>query len=381
MNRKFVRLVSVLAVLVGALLCLRAWGADTAEITVQVDRPRVKISPMLYGLMTEEINHSYDGGLYAELIQNRAFKDGPKAGEKPDPTNPPHWTLVKSGEADGTMTLDDSDPVNSTALPTSLRLDIKAHGARIGVANDGYWGIPVRANTAYRARFYARASADFKGPVTVSIESNDGKKTYASAEVTGIGRTWKKFNATLKTGNVATTADNRFVISVPGGDSGSLWLSLVSLFPPTYHNRPNGLRPDLMELLGGMKPAFLRFPGGNYLEGNTIEERFDWKKTIGPLEERPGHPCPWGYPSTDGLGLLEFLEWCEDLKMEPVLGVYAGYSLAQQRVSAGKDLEPYVQDALDEIEYVTGGPETKWGARRKRRASGAVYFDLRGNRQ
>ena len=364
MKSKFVRLATVLAVLVGSPLCMLARGADTAEVTVQVDRPGVKISPKLFGLMTEEINHSYDGGLYAELIQNRTFKDEPKLGEKPDRANPPHWSLVKSGRADGSMTLDNSDPVNETALPTSLRLDVKSSGARIGVANDGYWGIPVKPNTVYRASFYARATADFKGPVTVSIESNDGKKVYASAEVTGIDSRWKKFNATLRTGNVATSADNRFVISMPSARSGSLWLSLVSLFPPTYNNRPNGLRPDLMGLLGGMKPAFLRFPGGNYLEGNTIAERFDWKKTIGPIEERPGHLCPWGYRSTDGLGLLEFLEWCEDLKMEPVLGVYAGYSLTQQRVAAGKDLEPYVQDALVEIEYVTGGPQTKWGSRR-----------------
>ena len=179
-----------------------------------------------------------------------------------------------------------------------------------------------------------------------------------------IDNRWKKFNATLKTSNVPTTTDGRFAISAPGDKSGSLWLSLVSLFPPTYNDRPNGLRPDLMELLGGLKPAFLRFPGGNYLEGNKIDERFDWKKTIGAIEERPGHTCPWNYSSTDGMGLLEFLEWCEDLKMEPVLAVYAGYSLQQDRVEAGKGLEPFVQDALDEIEYVTGGPETTWGARR-----------------
>ena len=364
MQSTFVRLTSAMAVLVGSPLCLHARGADTAEITVQVDQPEVRISPMLYGLMTEEINHSYDGGLYAELIQNRAFKDGPRTGETPDPANPPHWTLVKTGGADGTLILDDADPVNKSALPTSLRLDIKAGSGRIGVANDGYWGIPVQPNTVYRASFYARASAEFKGPVTVSIESNDGTKVYLSADVAGIGSKWKKYSTTLRTGDVSTAMDNRFVISVPRNSSGSLWLSLVSLFPPTYKDRPNGLRPDLMELLGGLKPAFLRFPGGNYLEGNTISERFDWKKTIGPIEERPGHPCPWGYQSTDGLGLLEFLEWCEDLRMEPVLGVYAGYSLAQQRVAAGKDLVPYVQDALDEIEYVSSGPETNWGAHR-----------------
>ena len=109
----------------------------------------------------------------------------------------------------------------------------------------------------------------------------------------------------------------------------TLWLDLVSLFPPTYHDRANGNRIDLMEKLAAMHPAFLRFPGGNYLEGDHIAERFEWKKTIGPLVDRPTHPSPWRYHSSDGLGLLEFLEWCEDLKMQPVLAVYAGYSLQE----------------------------------------------------
>ena len=119
-----------------------------------------------------------------------------------------------------------------------------------------------------------------------------------------------------------------------------------------------------MEKMAAMHPQFLRFPGGNYLEGNHIKERFDWKKTIGPMVDRPGHESPWGYWSTDGMGLLEFLGWCEDLNMDPLLAVYAGYSLEQEHVNPGADLEPYVQDALDEIEYVTGGPDTKWGAQR-----------------
>ena len=120
-----------------------------------------------------------------------------------------------------------------------------------------------------------------------------------------------------------------------------------------------------MEKLAELHPSFLRFPGGNYLEGDEINERFDWKKTIGPLEDRPGHRCPWGYRSSDGLGLLEFLNWCEDLNMEPILAVYAGYSLRQRDVKPGPDLEPYVQEALEEIEYVIGdAATTKWGARR-----------------
>jgi alpha-N-arabinofuranosidase len=119
-----------------------------------------------------------------------------------------------------------------------------------------------------------------------------------------------------------------------------------------------------MELLAAMHPKFLRLPGGNYLEGDHIAERFDWKKTIGPWVDRPTHMSPWHYRSSDGMGLLEYLEWCEDLKIEPVLAVYAGYSLAGEHVEPGTALEPYVRDAVDEIDYVTGGADTKWGAER-----------------
>jgi alpha-L-arabinofuranosidase len=273
--------------------------------------------------------------------------------------------VVKSGGADGNIALDTSNPVNSTALTTSLRLDMKGGGGRIGVANDGYWGIPVKPNTEYRASFYARGSTDFKGPLKVAIQSDDAEHEYAAAAVAEIGSDWKKYTATLKTGAVPPSTANRFVISVSGDAPGSLWLNLVSLFPPTYHDRPNGFRIDLMEKLADLKPAFLRFPGGNYLEGPDYDNRFNWKTTIGPLEERPGHDCPWGYRSSDGLGLLEFLLWCEDLKMEPVLAVYAGLHIDNGRnIITGDALRPHVQDALDEIEYVTGDKTTPWGARR-----------------
>jgi alpha-N-arabinofuranosidase len=152
-----------------------------------------------------------------------------------------------------------------------------------------------------------------------------------------------------------------------------VWFDLVSLFPPTYHDRPFGNRIDLMDKLAAMHPKFLRLPGGNYLEGNHISERFDWKKTIGPWVDRPTHPSPWGYRSSDGMGLLEFLEWCEDLKIQPVLAVYAGYSLQQEHVEPGSALEPYVQDALDEIEYVTGSTSTKWGAERAKDGHAAPF--------
>lgn len=336
--------------------------AQTGSLTVHVDRPGAKISPLFYGLMTEEINHSYDGGLYAELLQNRAFKD--------DPNQPHHWSLTAKDK--GSLALDRAQPLNS-ASPLSLRLtasDIDA-GQSVGVENEGYWGIPLRPNTTYRASIFARsATAGLRG-VTLSLESADHRQLYARAELPALGTRWKQYRVTLKTGDLTPSTENRFVVRMQ--QAGTLWLSQASLFPPTYRNRPNGSRADLMELMRAMKPAYLRFPGGNYLEGNTIAERFDWKKTLGAVHTRPGHPCPWGYPSTDGFGLQEFLDWCEDLKMEPLLAVFAGYALNGEVIKAGEQLKPFVQDALDEIEYLIGDTHTKWGAERAKNGHPAPY--------
>jgi alpha-N-arabinofuranosidase len=369
---------------------VRAAGPGT--LTVQVDKPGHAISPMLYGLMTEEINFSYDGGLYAELIQNRTFQDIPQppprrgrgaqaggpqwtppeltGGAHSVPKVPAYWSVVTGGGGQGTIAADTQEHVNETGLPVSLRLEVSEAGQRVGVANAGYWGIPVRPNTTYKASFYAKAGNGFSGPLTVDIESNDGSKIAASATVPAVTGEWKKYEVTLKTGEVPVSKENRFVIS--GASKGTVWFSLVSLFPPTYKDRPNGRRQDLMQLLADMGPSFLRFPGGNYLEGNVPAERFDWKKTIGPLEERPGHMGTWNYRSSDGFGLDEFLGWCEDLHMEPVLAVYAGYSLRGEHIT-GDALKPYIQEALEEIEYVTGDASTKWGAVRAKNGHPAPF--------
>jgi len=339
-----------------AFAAASVWSlAASPTVTIDVTRPAGKVSPIFSGLMTEEINHSYDGGLYAELIQNRAFLDNVKA--------PVHWSVVNGENAAATIALDPTNSFNDK-LTTSLCLTVtkadKKHPA--GVANDGYWGIPVQAKTTYHASILAKAGPDFSGPVTVSIVSEDGHTVFATGTVSGLTTGWNKFEVALTTGRGTPTAKARFVISL--GQPGTVWLGLVSLFPPTWNDQPNGFRKDLMQMLVDLNPKFLRFPGGNYVEGDTVETRFDWKKTIGPIEGRHGHPCPWGYRSTDGLGLLEFLEWCEDMKAEPVLAVYAGYSLRGMHVNPGPDLEPFVQEALEEIEYVAGDVSTPWGARR-----------------
>jgi alpha-N-arabinofuranosidase len=354
------QLLGALVVLAMALISPLRAATDGPVPTLQInaDQTGAHVSPMLYGLMTEEINYSYEGGLYAELIVNRTFKENPQS--------PVWWHLVQDGGGAGSMSLDTNQPLNA-ALTTSLRLEASqvSGNQRVGIANEGYWGIPVKPNTRYRTSFYAKAGARFTGPLTVAIVSTKNETIYASAQVGQITGEWKEYKATLGTGKVAPTQDAQFVIWT--GKSGTIWFSHVSLFPPTWKDRPNGNRKDIMQLLADMKPAFLRFPGGNYLEGRTIATRFDWKKTVGDISQRPGHlDDAWHYWSTDGMGLLEFLEWCEDLKMQPVVGVYAGYSLSGEQAAAGPDLQPFVQDAIDEIEYITGGAKTQWGAQRAR---------------
>jgi alpha-N-arabinofuranosidase len=307
--------------------------------------------------MTEEINYSYDGGLYGELVQDRTFLSSRNDTE--------NWIPVPQGTARGTVVRDMSTGP-SAALPASEKMTVTQADAAnaYGLRNRGWWGVPLRANTLYAGSVYAKADKDGMGAgLKVSLIANDTGKVLASAKLPALTGDWKKYDFTMKTGgDVPPTANNQIVVSVD--KPGTVWLQLLSVFGPTYKSRANGNRIDLMELMAAMHPQFLRFPGGNYLEGNTITERFDWKKTIGPLVDRPGHQSPWRYHSSDGMGLLEFLGWCEDLKMQPVLAVYAGYSLQQEVVKPGADLEPYVQDALDEIEYVTGDVATKWGGQR-----------------
>jgi alpha-L-arabinofuranosidase len=352
------RLCSLLLIMAGitsSVIAQSSRGA-AAQLNINVTRIISPVSPTLYGLMTEEINHSYDGGLYAEMIQNRAFHA--------DWEGTPPWDLVRRGNAVAGRSLDKSTGP-SESMPYSMKLTVvsASHGNEAGLTNPGFWGYGLRPNTTYSGSLYAREDADI-GPLTVEMISNATGAVEAEAKVAVRPGPWTRYEYKLTTGASSPSTANHleFTVSHPG----ALWLQLVSLMPPTFNNRPNGNRPDLMNRMAAMHAKFLRLPGGNYLEGMTVEDRFDWKKTIGPLLDRPGHQGPWFYWSSDGLGLLEFLEWCEDLKVEPVLAVYAGYSLGGTHVATGKDLEPYVQSALDEVEYVTGDTSTRWGAERAR---------------
>jgi alpha-N-arabinofuranosidase len=351
------------ATLLFALILPTGLIAQSPSLAIQVDRPTAKVSPMLYGLMTEEINFSYDGGLYPELVRDRTIGRSWEALA--------HWTMVARGSSVVKVAADDTTGP-SAALTRSLKVSVTGatETAPGGVQNDGFWGIPVRPQTTYTGSFYAKT--DRAGvPVTVSLVNDETGAVAASATITGLTGEWARYTFTLKTAEVAVSANNHLMLTIPR--PATVWFDLVSLFPPTYRDRPFGNRIDLMEKLAAMHPKFLRLPGGNYLEGDHIPERFEWKKTIGPWVDRPTHPSPWRYRSSDGMGLLEFMQWCEDLKMEPVLAVYAGYSMAQEHVDPGPALEPYIQDALDEIEYVSGSTNTKWGAERAKDGHAAPF--------
>ena len=352
--------------LLSALMAVSALSMSAqAKLTLNVGDAKKTVSPTLYGLMTEEINYSYEGGLYAQLLRNPSFCETtqPRQAFHPLPTQPKFWELSDTVNASmhivfGTRLALADSPRQSKTEANSLSVITRSPG--LSIINRGFWGIPVRPNTVFTGSLYAKGNS----PITVSLESTDGKTVYAKTVIDKVSADWNKFQFTFSIGKkVEQTKDVCFRITFP--EAGEYSLTHVKLFPPTFNNRTNGLRPDLMTMMHAMNPKFLRFPGGNYLEGGRFSDRFNWKNTVGEPDARPGHPSPWGYWSTDGLGLLEFMQWAEDVGAEPLLAVFAGYTLNGDYVT-GDALQPFINDALDEIEYVIGDASTKWGAQRIR---------------
>ena len=233
-----------------------------AVLSIDLDKPLHSVSPTLYGLMTEEINFSYDGGLYAELVKNRTLRD-------PD-WNQQDWLIVQNAAA-GAKFEKDKATGPSSALNDSIKLTVTSASPKepAGLRNMGYWGYPLRPDSTYSFSLYAKADA--ATTLQVNLVSNKTGKSVAHAEIAAVGSDWKQYSATLKTGKIEPSEENHLELTLT--KPGTVWLDLVSVFPPTYKNRANGNRIDLMEKLAGLHPAFLRFPGGNYLEGDHISDR------------------------------------------------------------------------------------------------------------
>jgi alpha-L-arabinofuranosidase len=337
-----------------AMLLACAAVAKAATITIQAGQPGAAVSSNLFGIFFEEINFGGDGGLYGEMVRNRTFEGS---------TSPEFWTLITTGTAAGQISVDSAVPLN-TNTPRSLKLTKSSGTGSIGAANSGYWGLAIQSNATYDLSFYARSSNTFAGPLNARLESADGSQVYAQTSFNGLTTGWQKFTASLVSS--ATDTNARLALSIT--NAATVWLDIVSLFPQaTFRNRANGMRADIANRLDDLRPSFLRYPGGNFIEGNTVSTAVRWKKTIGDLATRPGHTNnAWGYWSTDGFGLHEFLLLCEDLHCEPLYGIYAGLSLGYNGSTNNTvplaEMGPYVQDALDLIEYCNGPTNSTWGA-------------------
>jgi alpha-N-arabinofuranosidase len=362
-----------------------------ATITIDLNKRGPAINPRMYGIFLEEINHGVDGGLYAELIRNRGFEDSkppegftfrPGAAGRPgrwmaagydaeafggfDYFNPdgamkdlPFWSLIKEGAAQGSMNLDTNNPLNP-AGPRSLRLDIDDVGSgRLGIANEGFFGVGVAAGKKYNLSFWARGEG-FSGPLTVSVEAFGDIPCVNPVTINGVTGRWRPFHATFTATN--TNPKGRFVLIA--GAKGKVWLDMVSLFPAdTFKNRPNGLRPDLAQFLADLKPGFVRFPGGCVIEGGTIETAFNWKDSVGPLPGRTEQFGPWGYRETHGMGFFEYLQFCEDIGAAPLYVGFAGETCHFRSVKdVPMDQMGWVAaNFVDAIQFANGPATSPWG--------------------
>ena len=358
-----------------------ARAADRDTIIVQVDKPGATINPHMFGVFFEDINFAADGGIYAEMVKNRSFEF---------PESLMGWKKIERGGARGTLEVLDKDSLNAGNLHY-LRMS-KSTGGEFGVSNEGFRGIGVRQGAEYNFSVYARR-ADGK-PVTLRIElvNAEGKKL-GFTKVSGFTQSWKRYTGRLRAAATAPKAQLDIVVE---GD-GRLDVDMVSLFPKeTWNNRPNGLRPDLVRLLKAMQPGFVRFPGGCIVEGHDLNNRYQWKTTIGDLSARPlllnrwndefKHRATPDYFQSFGLGFYEYFLLCEDLGAEPLpilnCGMACQFNTGQLAPLAV--LDPYIQDALDLIEFANGPATSVWGS--KRAAMGhAAPFNLKmigvGNEQ
>lgn len=364
---------------------------EEPEATIRIDLARrgADIPASMYGIFFEEINHAGDGGLYAELIQNRGFEDSsvpegytvkgdrifPPAdrtnhltGARPHPDlsfrwNPdpiPAWRFEQLEGSGASAELTREYPLNE-ASPTALKVTLPEKG-RIALSNCGFWGMNIEKGKGYYLRMNTSNGNRFEGRAILKLVAEDGTELCNRPLAIDPDRTWCEYTGQL----TATGSDPhaRFVIELEG--TGTLLLDYVSLFPETFRNRINGLRKDIAQTLEALHPAFVRWPGGCIVEGIDLSNRIEWKKTIGDPKNRPGIYDTWGYRATMGFEYHEFLQFCEDIGAAGMFVCNAGIG-CQGRVGDAcreEDLDAFIQDALDAIDYALGDGTTEWSRKR-----------------
>ena len=348
-----------------------------AQVNINIDAQQrgPKISPTHYGIFFEDINHAADGGLYAELIRNRSFEDGPRYGQ---PADLQGWSSFAMAPSQLEMKLiqpTKKQPLLNDKQHNALQLNIVATPQNpVCLVNGGFWGINAVQGRIYRLSFWAKGK--YKGTIKARLQAplptapegaSIDPAVYAETIVApsgseggAIGTAWRKFEATLTADGNDPKAQFAFVFD----GVGTINLDVVSLFPPTFRNRENGMRPDLASMLWQMHPKFMRFPGGCFVEGQeSPDNAFRWERTIGPIEEREGHwNVNWGYRTTDGIGFHEYLQLAEDLGAKPLYVVNVG--LWHGGMTPVDSIQPWIDETLAALEYANGDVTTKYGALR-----------------
>jgi len=335
-----------------------------------------KISPDLFGLFFEDINYSADGGLYAELVQNRSFEYNPTERKEWNPFS--YWEYFTQGYSYGKISVETSAPIHLNN-PHYMVMDIEHVGkeaqykgdAGVGLKNSGFDGIVVKAGDKYNFSLFARqlsaASISFK----ISLQTLDGK-TLAESAFTTSSDIWTKYTASL----YPTSDYDSAKLVVLATSTGKVAIDVVSLFPEkTFKNRQNGMRADLAQMLADMKPRFIRFPGGCLVHGDGLDNMYRWENTVGPIEERKEQRNIWGYHQTTGLGYFEYFQFCEDIGAKPLPVLPAAVSCQNsggtwqiggvgQKALSMNEIQSYIQTVLNLIEWANGSTTSTWGAKR-----------------
>jgi len=335
-----------------------------------------KISSDLFGLFFEDINYSADGGLYAELVQNRSFEYNPTEGKEWNPFS--YWEYISPGFSYGKISVETTCPIHSNN-PHYLVFDIEHVGhevkfegvSGVGLKNTGFDGIVVKANDKYSFSMFVRQLGKTPISFNISLQTPNGK-VLAESKISTSSNDWTKYAASL----IPTQSNDSASLVILATTEGKFAIDVVSLFPEkTFKNRSNGLRADLAQMLAEMKPRFIRFPGGCLVHGDGLGNMYRWKNTIGPVQERKEQRNIWGYHQTTGLGYFEFFQFCEDIGAKPLPVLPAGVSCQNsggtwkvggtgQKALSMDEMQDYIQEVLDLIEWANGPVTSTWGAKR-----------------
>lgn len=326
-------------------------------LVVKPNNPIADIQPTMYGVFFEDINFAADGGIYAEMVKNRSFEFyKPLMG----------WSLVKKNDADGSVLIQNREQ-SKTTNPRFATIQVQGNG--LALINEGFRGMGIKQGLDYHFSVWARQKAGSSVAITVELRTATGE-SIGKTSLTPQGTQWKKYTATLK----ATQTEAKGNLAVTFSGNGTMDVDMISLFPSdTWKQRPEGLRADLVQLLADIKPGFLRFPGGCIVEGHDLSVRYQWKKTLGPIEEREMIVNRWNtefahrptpdYYQTFGLGYYEYFLLSEDIGAEPLPIMNCGMACQFNtgEVVPVDQLDPYIDDVLDLIEFANGDSTSTWG--------------------